>query len=103
MGIGYAKKNKGLVFLSHKAILVGQWMRCCGGDAGCKLCGHSLESIPHCFWNCAKAINIWGRSLMVAATCGVNGRVVWGSLQGLKLTREGWAEQLNPHGHGFIV
>ena len=33
----------------------------------------------------------------------MNGRVVWGSLQGLKVTREGWAEQLNPHGHGFIV
>ena len=32
-----------------------------------------------------------------------DGRVVWGSLQGLKLTKEGWAEQLNPHGHGFIV
>ena len=26
-----------------------------------------------------------------------------GVLEGLKLTREGWAEQLNPHGHGFIV
>ena len=32
-----------------------------------------------------------------------NGRVIWGSLHGLKVTGEGWAEQLNPHGHGFIV
>ena len=28
---------------------------------------------------------------------------MWGSFQGLTLTREGWVEQLNPHGHGFIV
>ena len=86
--------------LSHKAIPVGEWMRSRGGEAGCTLCGHSLESIPHCFWNC---VSIWGRSLRIVAACGVNGRVVWGSLQGLKLTKEGWAEQLNPHGHGFIV
>ena len=78
-------------------------MRCRGGEAGCKSCGHSLESIPHCFWKYAEAINIWGRSLRIVVACGVNGRVVWGSLQGLKLTKEGWAEQLNPHGHGFIV
>ena len=37
------------------------------------------------------------------ATCDVNGRVVWGSFQELKLIGEGWAEQLNPHDHGFIV
>ena len=82
---------------------VGEWLRCRGGEAGCKSCGHPLESIPHCFWNCSEAINIWGRSLRIVAACGVNGRVVWGSVQGLKLTGEGWAEQLNPHGHGFIV
>ena len=92
-----------LWLLSHKTIPIREWMRCRGGEAGCKLCGHSLESIPHCFWNCAEVINIWGRSLKIVTTCGVNGRVVWGSLQGLKLTREGWAKQSNPHGHGFIV
>ena len=43
------------------------------------------------------------RSLRIVAACGVNGRVVCGSLQGLKLTKEVWVEQLNPHGHGFIV
>ena len=48
-------------------------------------------------------INIWVRSLKIVAACGVNGRVVWGSLEGLKLTGKGRAEQLNPHGHGFIV
>ena len=37
------------------------------------------------------------------AACGVNGNVVWGSIQGLTLNGEGWAEQLNPQGHGFIV
>ena len=89
--------------LSHKAVPVGEWLRCRGGEAGCKICGHPLESIPHCFWNCGEAINIWGRSLRIVAACGVNGRVVWGSVQGLKLTGEGWVEQLNPHGHGFIV
>ena len=41
--------------------------------------------------------------IRIVATCGVNGRVVWGSIQRLKLTGEGWAEQLNPHGHGFTV
>ena len=62
-------------------------MRCCGGEAGLKLCGNALESFPHCFWNCADlAISIWGRSLKIVAACGVNGKVVWGSLQGLKLT-----------------
>ena len=89
--------------LRHKAKPVGEWMSCRGGEDGCKLCGHSLQSIPHSFWNSAKAINIWGRSLRIVTICDVNGRLVWGSLQGLKLTREGWAEQLNPHGHGFIV
>ena len=78
-------------------------MRCRGGEASFKLCGQSLESIPHCFWTCVEAINIWGRSLRIVVACNVNGRVVCGSLQGLKLTREGWAEQLNPQGNGFIV
>ena len=73
-----------LWLLSHKAIHVGERLRCCGGEAGCKICGHSLESIPHCFWNCAEAIRIWSRYLRIVATCGVNGSVVWGSLQGLK-------------------
>ena len=50
------------------------------------LCGHFLESMPRCFWNCVQAINLSGRSLRIVATCGVNGRVVWESLQGLKLT-----------------
>ena len=72
-------------------------------EAGCKICGHSLESIPHCFWNCVEAISIWGRCLRILVACCVNERVVWGSLHGLKVTGEGWAEQLNPHGHGFIV
>ena len=72
-------------------------------EAGCKICGHSLESIPHCFWNCAEAISIWSRCLRIMAACSVNGRVLWGSLQGLKVMGEGWEEQLNPHGHGFIM
>ena len=62
-----------------------------------------MESIRHGFWNYVEAISIWGRCLRIVATCGVNERVVWGSLRGLKLMGEGWAEQLNPHGHGFIV
>ena len=37
------------------------------------------------------------------ATCGVKGKVVQDSIQGLTLNVEGWAEQLNPQGHGFIV
>ena len=37
------------------------------------------------------------------STCGVNGNVVWGSIQGLTLNGDGWAEMLNPHGHGFMV
>ena len=89
--------------LSNKAIPVGEWMRCCGGEVGCKLCAHALESIPHCFWNFANAISIWGRNLEIVVACSVNGKVVWGSLQGLKLIGEGCAEQLNPHDHGFIV
>ena len=40
---------------------------------------------------------------MIVAACGVDGKVVRGSLEGLKLTREGWAEELNPHGRGFIL
>ena len=34
--------------LSHKAVLGGEWMKCHGGEAGFKLCGHPLESVPHC-------------------------------------------------------
>ena len=37
------------------------------------------------------------------ASYGVNGNVVWGSIQGLSLKGESWGEQLNPHRHGFIV
>ena len=73
-----------LWLLSHTTIHVGEWLRYRGGEAGCKLCGHSLESIPHSFWICVEANNIWGRSLKIVATCGVNGRVVWGSLLGLE-------------------
>ena len=39
-----------LWLLSHKAIHVEGWLRCRGGEVGCKICGHSLESILHCFW-----------------------------------------------------
>ena len=37
------------------------------------------------------------------ATCSVNGNVVWGSTQVLTLNGEGWTEELNPQGHGFIM
>ena len=92
-----------LWLLSHKAVLVGEWLSSRGGEAGCKLCGHALESISHCFWNCTEASSIWSRSLRIVATCGVNGNIVWGSIQGLSLKGESWGEQLNPQGHGFIV
>ena len=70
----------GLWLLSHEVVFVGEWMRSRGGEAGCKLCGHALESIPHYIWNCEEAINIWGRSLTIMANCGVKGNVEWGSL-----------------------
>ena len=47
-----------LWLLSHKAVPIGEWLSSCGGEAGCKLCGHALESISHCFWNCIEAISI---------------------------------------------
>ena len=37
------------------------------------------------------------------ASCGVNENVVGGSIRGLTLNGEGWAEQLNPQGHGYIA
>ena len=89
--------------LSHKAVPVGEWLSSRGGEASCKLCGQDLESISHCFWNCAEAISIWSRSLQIVAACGVKGNVVWGSIQGLSLKGESWGERLNPQGHGFIV
>ena len=82
---------------------VGEWLSSCGGEVGCKLCGHALESISHYFWNCTEAISIWSRSLKIVTTCGVNGNVLWGSIHGLTLNGEGWVEQLNPQEHGFIV
>ena len=61
MGVGYARKIKVWLWLiSHKAIPVGEWMSCCGGEAGCKLCGQSFESIPHYFGV---------RSLRIVAAC----------------------------------
>ena len=57
-------------------IPIRERMRSRGGEDGCKLCEHALKSIPHCLWNCADAISIWGRSLRIATTCGVNGKVV---------------------------
>ena len=82
--------------LSHKAVPIGEWLGSCGGEADCKLCGNALESISHYFWNCVEAINIWTKSLIIVTTCGVNGNVVWGSIQGMTVNGEGWAEQLNP-------
>ena len=38
-----------LWLLSHKAVLVGEKLGSRGGEHGCKLCGHALESIFHCF------------------------------------------------------
>ena len=38
-----------LWLLSHKAVSVGEWLGSHGGESGCKLCGHALESISHCF------------------------------------------------------
>ena len=78
--------------LSHKAIPVGGVDEVAWWEADCKLCGHSLELIPHCFGNFVEAINTWGRSLKIVAAFGVNKRVVWWSLQCLKLTGEGWVE-----------
>mgnify|MGYP000565416871 FL=1 len=74
-----------LWLLSHKAVSVGEWLGSHGGESGCKLCGHALESISQCFWNCTEAISIWTRSLSIVAAHGVNGNVVWGSIQGLTL------------------
>ena len=101
MGIGYARKIKAwLWLLSHKAVPVGEWLSSRGGEACCKLCGHALESISHCFWNCTEArLSIWSRSLRIEAACGVNGNIVWGSIQGLSLV----GGNRNPQGHGFIV
>ena len=82
------KRKLWLRLLSHKAIPVGEWMRSCGGEVGCNICGHSLDSsIPHCFWNCAEAISIWGRCLRIVAACGANERVVWGLLIGAEGNR----------------
>ena len=74
-----------LWLLSHKAVPVGEWLSSRGHETSCKLCGHALESISHCFWNCTEAISIWSRSLRIVAAYGVNGNVVWGSIQGLSL------------------
>ena len=71
---------------------IGEWLGSRGGEPECKLCGHTLESISHCFWNCTKAIIIWTRSLKIVVVCGVNGNVVWGSIQGLILNGDGWAK-----------
>ena len=46
------------------------------------------------FWNCVGAISI--RGFRIVATCSVNCESCMGVLTGLKLTGEGWAEQLNP-------
>ena len=45
---------------------VGEWLSSCGGEVGCKLCGHALESISHCFWNCTEAMIIQPTLLPVA-------------------------------------
>ena len=55
-------------------------MRYHGREVGCKLCGYSLESIPHWFLNCAHAINIWDGSLKIMVACDVNGSIVCESL-----------------------
>ena len=49
--------------LTHNAVPIGEWLSSRGGEVGCKLCGHDLESISQCFWNCIEAISIWIRSL----------------------------------------
>ena len=85
-------------FLSHKAVPVGEWLSSRGGKAGCKLRGHALESISHCYVDQSltvfgivqKAISSWSRRLRIVAACGVNGNVVWGSIQGMSLKRESW-------------
>ena len=64
---------------------VGEWLGYHGGEHGYKLCGHALKSIAHCFWNFTEAISIWTRSLRIVAACGVNGNVVWRSIQDLTL------------------
>ena len=38
-----------LWLLTYKAVHVGEWLSSRGGEVGCKLCGHALESISHCF------------------------------------------------------
>ena len=65
-----------LWLLSHKVVPVGKWLGSRGGEAGCQLCGHALESIPHYFYNCIEVINIWCTSLIILATCSVDGKVV---------------------------
>ena len=105
MGVGNARNNKGwLWLLSHKVVPVREWLGSHGGELDYKLCGHALESISHCFWNCTESISIW-TSHQKPPNCGSLrcGNVVWGSIQGLTLNGDGWAEQLNPQGHGFIV
>ena len=52
-----------LWLLRHKVVFVGEWSSSRGGEVCCKLCGHALESLSHCFQNCIEAISILSRSL----------------------------------------
>ena len=48
MGVGYARKILvWLWLLSHKVVPIRGWLSSCGGEAGCKLCGHALKSISY--------------------------------------------------------
>ena len=55
-----------LRLIRHKGIRVKEWLSSPSGEVGCKLHGHALESISHCFWNCTEVAclsvrHIWTR------------------------------------------
>ena len=56
-------------------------LRCLGGEVGCKICGHSLESIPH-YFGIGQRLLIFGVDVL---DCG-NMRCEWESCMGV-LTR----------------
>ncbi|KAH7434029.1 hypothetical protein KP509_07G097800 [Ceratopteris richardii] len=71
--------------IAHKGIAVGAWLF---DNRHCARCGHELETIQHCMWECKYAQEVWKRILRILSHANIELLVAWGSAAWASLASE---------------
>ncbi|KAH7277725.1 hypothetical protein KP509_38G004000 [Ceratopteris richardii] len=71
--------------IAHKGSKVGAWLF---DNRHCARCGHELETIQHCMWECKYAQEVWKRILILLSHANIKLLVAWGSEAWASLSSE---------------